>query len=364
MARVIRSVVIGFVLFFALDGLLFRSSLYWTWVMPDSSIGMIRRSIQSITDAEQIAGRKIVLVVGDSRVGEGFSFLQANARAEELHSPTRYAGAGVPGLNIKPMYYFMRYIDPEATRFSAIVVMVGSLAAGRWGGRPNCDRELSYVHPLVTPADFFDLIDGCTADGSVERTLRALLSAGSNYRADLHAFALNPAARIKMASDWNRLGAQFSRGYPGRDQTLDGLTLDPSTGALTIPAKVAAPEAAALRTYVRRLRKPFTAPAGSRQYIMSWLERMVERYAATGTPVILAQVPRGPLHAAMSKDEEVDPFLAELQRRGKITILSASLLRELEQPHFFFDQLHVNKYGREVMSEKLATGLAGLDFVH
>src|SRR5687768_13854813 len=59
-------------LWFALQAALFRSGAYWLVAEPDSNAGAVTHSLL-LLEAAHRRGRRTVLVLGDSRVGEGFS---------------------------------------------------------------------------------------------------------------------------------------------------------------------------------------------------------------------------------------------------------------------------------------------------
>ena len=76
-----RNLLLGAVAFVALDGIMFHTRLYPSILAPDSYAGRLA----VITRAEKQrapSGRKEVLVLGDSRIAEGFS----TAVADELGS--------------------------------------------------------------------------------------------------------------------------------------------------------------------------------------------------------------------------------------------------------------------------------------
>ena len=102
---------------------LFRSGLYYRWAEPDSTAGSVVRAQMTIRHDYE-PDRRNVLVLGNSRIGEGFSALLADAASgnDDLH----FINGSIAGTTPRVWYYLLRAIDPDANRFSAIALMVDS----------------------------------------------------------------------------------------------------------------------------------------------------------------------------------------------------------------------------------------------
>jgi hypothetical protein len=117
-----RNLLLGAVAFVFLDGIIFHTWLYTSILAPDSYAGRLA----PITRAEKQrapSGLKEVLVLGDSRIAEGFS----TAVADELGSPAglKFVSLAEPASTIVIWHYLLREVDPTAQRYSAIVIPYG-----------------------------------------------------------------------------------------------------------------------------------------------------------------------------------------------------------------------------------------------
>ena len=117
-----RNLLLGIAAFIFLDGIIFHSGLYVSILAPDSYAGRLA----VITRAEKQrspSGLKEVLVLGDSRMAEGFS----TTVADELGSAAgfKFVNLTEPASTVNSWYYMLREVDPAARRYSAIVVPYG-----------------------------------------------------------------------------------------------------------------------------------------------------------------------------------------------------------------------------------------------
>src|ERR1700728_4192985 len=77
--------MIALAAFFAADSLLFRTGWYASHLLPDSSAGTLESQLHWLKNTPP-SGRPEVLIVGDSRIAEGFSASVADsAVGERLH---------------------------------------------------------------------------------------------------------------------------------------------------------------------------------------------------------------------------------------------------------------------------------------
>ena len=120
--HVARNLFLGIAAFLCVDGAIFHSGLYVSILAPSSYAGRVSR----ITQAEKErapSGLKEVLVLGDSRIAEGFSTTLAN----ELGSPAglKFVSLAEPAASANTWYYMVREVDPTTRRYSAIVIPYG-----------------------------------------------------------------------------------------------------------------------------------------------------------------------------------------------------------------------------------------------
>src|SRR4029077_13313952 len=107
--HVARNLFLGIAAFICVDGAIFHSGLYVSMLAPSSYAGRVWR----ITRAEKertLSGLKEVLVLGDSRIAEGFSATLAN----ELGAAAglKFVSLAEPAASANTWYYMVREVDP------------------------------------------------------------------------------------------------------------------------------------------------------------------------------------------------------------------------------------------------------------
>src|SRR5262249_7216767 len=120
--HVARNLFLGVAVFICVDGAIFHSGLYVSFLAPSSYAGRVWRITR--TEMERApSGLKEVLVFGNSRIAEGFSTTLAN----ELGSPAgfKFVSLAEPAASANTWYYMVREVDPAARRYAAIVVPYG-----------------------------------------------------------------------------------------------------------------------------------------------------------------------------------------------------------------------------------------------
>src|ERR1700760_2769270 len=119
MNRISWAIPLSLVAAFALDGLVFHTSLYPSIAQTDASAGIVRLFLQNELTRYQSGDPNQVLAIGDSRMG-GFFPRIANA---EKNGYT-FATISVPAATPRCWYYMLREVDPDANRYSAILIPV------------------------------------------------------------------------------------------------------------------------------------------------------------------------------------------------------------------------------------------------
>ena len=143
-----RNLLLGIAALICVDGAVFHSGLYVSILAPSSYAGRVVK----ITRAEK--GRtpsdlKEVLVLGDSRIAEGFSATLAN----EIGSAAglKFVSLAEPAASANTWYYMIREVDPTTRRYAAIVIPYSI------GYEPNSADPLriSMTAPLLRYGDCF-----------------------------------------------------------------------------------------------------------------------------------------------------------------------------------------------------------------
>ena len=353
--RLALRLLAGILLFFAIDAALFRSGLYFRWINPQSTLGSVAQAIDNPRHTP--AERRTILVMGDSRIGEGFSAPTATAAADRLGHPITFASGSVGGTMPRVWNYLLREMRDPANRFAAIAVMLPSYRDDEAEKQADRRADIAFVHPLLRLADAVDFPASFEDPAARQEALTAILFKGFFYKSDVQDFLRSPGNRARGALAARLHGHEWATAYPGRPESLAGLGVDLATGQLAIPPGHEALKVPTLIPYAERLsrfrgRPPENTDAAA--YRRLWLGRLAAQARASGAKLFVFRIPRGPLHHLLADDAQPEGVLADMARAGDLEILPASLLAPLERPEFFFDDLHLNRDGRAQLSTLLA----------
>src|SRR5437762_11036112 len=223
--HVARNLLLGVAAFISVDGLVFHTHLYTSILAPESYAGRMA----AITGAEKnriSSGLKEVLVLGDSRMAEGFSA----AVADKLSSVDglKFVNLAEPASAVNIWDYMLREVDPTRGRYWAIVVPYGI------GFEPNSADHLriSMAAPLLRYGDCFNFASAFQRWSGRFRAFTACILRGSAYQSDVTDLLERPIARMKnVQQEAERLHSRAV--YKGRDYDLVGTSYDPTTGQIT-----------------------------------------------------------------------------------------------------------------------------------
>lgn len=343
------NLLFGVVAFICVDAVIFHSRLYVSILAPDSYPGRI----VEITRAEEErppSGLKEVLVLGDSRVAEGFSSILA----DQVGSPSgvKFISLAEPAASANTWYYMVREVDPTGRRYSAIVIPYAI------GYEPKSADALriSMTAPLLRYTDCFHFASGFERWDGRFRAVTACILRGSAYQGDVVDLLEHPGARIRTLQ---QEGAKMhSREvYTGREYDLVGTSYDPKTGQVTFAEKLTEPQRTAFR---RSLIQPSQSDIEySLKLQRDWIPRIMNRYANSPTAIVLTPVPRGPFVNLPGFSKAYDAVLPTSVSRRATLSLPEHTFDFLEEPEYYFDAFHLNAKGRQSFTEKLASEVLG-----
>jgi hypothetical protein len=346
--HVARNLFFGIVAFICVDGAIFHSGLYVSILAPSSYAGRVAKITQA--EKERVpSGLKEVLILGDSRIAEGFSTTLAN----ELGSPAglKFVSLAEPAASANTWYYMVREADPSARRYSAIIIPYGI------GYEPNSADPLriSMTAPLLRYGDCFHFASGFQRWSGRFRAFIACILRGSAYQDDVVDLLSRPLTRIRSVQQADKMHSGLE--YKGRDYDLVGTSYDASTGQVTFAPKLTEAQRLAFR---KSLIQPSQSDTGySLKLQRDWIPRIMNRYSHSPTAIVLMPVPRGPFL-------ELAGF-----SRGYESVLPVSLIQRatfslpehtfdfLEKPEYYFDAFHLNAKGRQRFTQALVSELLG-----
>src|ERR1051325_10094781 len=341
-----RNLLLGIAAFICIDGGIFHSGLYVSILAPSSYAGRVAK-ITFVEKDRAPAGLKEVLVLGDSRIAEGFSATLAN----ELGSAAglKFVSLAEPAASANTWYYMVREVDPTKRRYSAIVIPYGL------GYEPNNADPLrnSMTAPLLRYGDGFHFASGFQRWSGRFRAFIASILRGSAYQDDVVDFLAHPIARITSVRQADRTHSRSE--YKGRDYDLVGTSYDASTGQVTFAPKLTEAQRFAFR---KSLIQPSQSDTEySLKLQRDWIPRIVNRYADSPTAVVLTPLPRGPFLELGGFSKGYDSVLPnEILDRTSFSV-PGHTFEFLEKPEYYFDAFHLNAKGRQKFTEKLVSEL-------
>jgi hypothetical protein len=347
--HVARNLLLGTAAFICLDGLVFHTRLYTSILAPDSYAGRMA----AITRAERdrvSSGLKEVLVLGDSRIAEGFSA----AVADQLSSVAGYKfvnlAEGASAVNIWD--YMLREVDPITHRYRAIVVPYGI------GFEPHSADHLriSMAAPLLSYGDCFNFASAFRRWSGRFGAFTACILRGSAFQSDVVDFLTHPIARIRSLQQVStRLQARDV--YKGRNYDIVGTSYDPKTGRVTLPPRLNEAQREAIRYSLMKPSQSETQDFLRMQ--RDGIQQILNRYSGSSTEIILTPMPRGPFSGLPGASMTFHALFPAVTTQRTVFSIPEHTFDFLEKPEYYFDGYHLNSKGRQRFTETLVTELVG-----
>jgi hypothetical protein len=347
--HVARNLLLGLVTFICVDGVVFHTRVYTSILAPESYAGRMA----AITRAEKnraSSGLKEVLVLGDSRMAEGFSA----AVADKLSSVDgfKFVNLAEPASAVSIWDYMLREVDPARRRYWAIVVPYGI------GFEPNSADHLriSMTAPLLSYGDCFNFASAFQRWSGRFRAFTACILRGSAFQNDVVDFLENPIARIRSVQrEPKRLQSRDL--YKGRDYDIAGTSYDPKTGQVTFPPRLTEAQREAIRDSLMKPSQSETQDFLRMQ--RDGIQRILNRYSASPTEVVLTPVPRGPFAGLPGVSMTFHAVFPTVTTQKTVFSLPEQTFDFLEKPEYYFDGYHLNAKGRQRFTETLVAELVG-----
>jgi hypothetical protein len=338
------AVVITFVL---AEAAIFRLGWYSKLLEPYSSTGTVEYYLHWLNRTRR-GTLPEVMVVGDSRIAEGFS---AQLAAEGSGNQIKYWMFGIGGSSPRDWYYIVRDADRTRKRFAAIALELTPYEdEDLWDSLENRLMDLTYVADRLNwwdcPAFAFSMRDW----GSGEKALAGCLFRGLVLRRDLKAFLQDIPDRVKRARDWRTSGLLYVNGYQGRTEDLHGLSADFSRRTISYPPGLSQIQRGSIQAVVMAPPAPQTGE--TTRYRTYWFGKILDLYKNSNTQIVFYETPRAPVRKPESRFPAT--FLTNAMRRqANVAALPEVTFRDLEQGDYFFDGLHLNRRGRAIFSSRI-----------
>ena len=347
--HVARNLLLGVAAFISVDGLVFHTRLYTSILAPESYAGRIA----AITRAEKdrvSSSLKEVLVLGDSRMAEGFSA----AVADKLSSVEgfKFVNLAEPASAVNIWDYMLREVDPTRGRYRAIVVPYGI------GFEPNSADHLriSMAAPLLRYGDCFNFASAFQRWSGRFRAFTACILRGSAFQSDVVNFLEHPIGRIRSIQR-EPIWLQSRDLYKGRDYDMVGTSFDPKTGQVTFPPRLTEAQREAVRDSLLKPSQSETQDFLRMQ--REGIQRILNRYSASPTEIVLTPVPRGPFAGLPGASMTFHAVFPTITTQKAVFSLPEQTFDFLEKPEYYFDGFHLNAKGRQRFTETLVAELVG-----
>jgi hypothetical protein len=348
----LRWTIISLLLFVGVEAAMSRTSWYSRYLDPRSSAGSVESRLYWLSRPDPAKAPEI-LVVGDSRMAEGFSAPLADQTTEgRFH----FWSLGIPGTTPRAWYYELRDADPTRRRFAKIAIAIDQYAdEDREDDPADFILDLNFVIMRLRLSDCFGFAASMVQFDHKMHALSGCLFKGATLRSDLQAFLFDRPDRIKRADDWRKNGLAYIGDYGGRSQDLDGLTADFEHRTIHYPPG----QTDATRDIIARMVLPAPVPqhGALTRYRERWLTGILNLYKDSPTHIVFFELARAPLPKPEGRAPQT--WLHEAIEHPNVTALPQSTFRDLERPQLFFDGLHFNKTGRHIFTRRLAQLLGG-----
>ena len=230
--RALAGMLIGLILFALIEGAIFHSGWYNKYLEPNSMAGRVEYHLFWLRRIGPPPKVPDVLVVGDSRIAEGFSPPVGSAA---VGGQVHFVNFGMPGATPRVWYYALRDADKDRNRFSAIVIAIDRYSDLDNNEPQNFTTDFNFLAGRLRWSDCpgFSLSFSSPVVGL--GVLEECLIRGLALRPDVLEFLSNIPDRLKRTKDWRNNGPVYVEGYPGKPEEMTGLTFDAATRTIHFP---------------------------------------------------------------------------------------------------------------------------------
>jgi hypothetical protein len=351
--------VLSLLAFLIAEGAIFRLGWYNKYLEPDSSAGMVESYLFWLKHTLPTKVPEVV-VLGDSRIAEGFSSRDADRVAgNKIH----FWNFGMGGTSPRIWYYVLRDADPTRRRFRAIAIALDHYSdQDEFDSRPNRLIDLNFIIGRLRLTDCPDFAASMVTPEFKSKALAGCLFKGIPLRRDAQEFLLHVSDRIKRSKDWHNNGLFYTTDYLGREENLEGLSADFAKRAIVYPPGIDEQRRSSIEAMVMPAPAPQTGE--TTRYRELWLGRILDLYKDSPTQIIFFELPRAPLPRPEDRVPDIWLQSALKRPRPRIAALPQITFRDLERPDVFFDGLHLNRVGRGIFSARIAQTIPAMIGVH
>jgi hypothetical protein len=328
----------------------FRSGWYARYLEPAySGAGELERMFCDEA-LRPPSGKKEVLVIGNSRIAEGFSAKVATEYKPE--DGYRFLNFSVPGTGDRVWYYLVRDVDPQRNRYVAIAIPIDDY--DDFDDYEDVSDRVSEMKLLINRIRLADIPTYVMSFKTWKyryEIFRRVTLKGLEYQRDFQDFLEHPKRRLERVEDYRVHNQSWGEGYNGIHKSLAGMQIDWANERITFPPGMPE-ETQHFLTGVFFSHPPQLGR--NRDFETRWLGALVDLYRGTKTKIIIFQAPRsaGP----RPKPDKKFPWTStdDLRKRPWVRVVDRHAFESLERPEYFADHVHLNSTGRKLFSPMLA----------
>jgi len=342
--------IASLVFFIAAEGALFHIGWYNQYLEPNSTAGEVEGHMSWLKRYPR-GSTPEVMVIGDSRIAEGFS---ARGAGQDTNLQYRFWNFGIGGSTPRVWYYMLRDGDPTRGRFASIVIPLTRYSdEDRWDSERDWPTDISYLAGRLRWSDCPEFAFSLRSTSLRTAALSGCLFRGIPLRRDVQQFLLNIPARVKAAKDYRRNGMIYIDDYGGQPEDLRGLTADFAHRTVNLPPGLTELRKGTIRALVA---PPAPQTGDWVVYRGQWFGKILDLYRDSPTKIIFLEVPRGPIPPPGAHPETFPSWVKErsMRARSRPVVLPSATFRYLERPELYVDGLHLNKAGRPLFTRTLA----------
>jgi hypothetical protein len=188
------------------------------------------------------------------------------------------------------------------------------------------------------------------------RAFTACILRGSAYQSDVVDFLEHPTARIRsIQQEPKRVHSRDI--YKGRDYDIVGTSYDPKTGEVTFPPRLTEAQKEAIRDSLVKPSQSETQDFLKMQ--RDGIQRILDRYSASPTEIVLTPVPRGPFAGLPGAAMTFHAAFPTVMTQKTVLSVPEQTFDFLEKPEYYFDGYHLNAKGRQRFTETLVAEVVG-----
>ena len=148
---------------------------------------------------------------------------------------------------------------------------------------------------------------------------------------------------------------QSREAYKGRNYDIVGTSYDPKTGQVTFPPRLTEAQREAIRDSLMKPSQSETQDFLKLQ--RDGIQRILNRYSASPTKIVLTPVPRGPFAGLPGASMTFHAVFPIITTQKVVFSLPEQTFNFLEKPEYYFDGYHLNAKGRQRFTETLVPEL-------